>query len=145
MSGETTFRKYVADKINGHVSQIESHATSAGVPDTNYCLFNGVEGWIECKYSKNGKSFDVRGTQKTWIRRRLRVNHKRIYLFLRIEPKGGGREHILIHLQSEEQAKPLFDNPRPSYWKLCATKVWGAYIDENELYDLLGGNDGQHQ
>lgn len=139
MSNETTVRKYLADKIHGHVVQIESHATSAGVPDTNYCLYNGVEGWIEIKFSTHKKKFKVRGTQKTWFRRRLRCGHKRLYFFLRHEFGDGGREQLLIHVNSKFLLEELFKNQNHNFWRTRAFQIWGTEIDEAELYKALGG------
>lgn len=68
---EDCFRRHVvsfAEKDGYHVSHIESHLTSAGIPDLN--LFKGQRDvWLELKIIKDGK-VKLRPTQKKWHRER---------------------------------------------------------------------------
>ena len=50
-----------------HLSWIESHSTSIGVPDLNYSYY-GVEGWLELKC---GPDIDVRAAQVIWMEDRI--------------------------------------------------------------------------
>lgn len=71
MYSEDQFRRqFVALAVaNGyHVTHIESHQTSAGVPDLN--LFKSRrDDWVELKVVKDGK-IKMRPTQKKWHRDR---------------------------------------------------------------------------
>lgn len=70
MRNEAEFRKHVTKLVEdagGHVSNIESHLTAAGVPDMNICL-HGQDVWLELKYK--GKSMKMRPTQRRWHRTR---------------------------------------------------------------------------
>ena len=71
---ETRLRKYVLDNIGhvGHWSKVESHDTSAGIPDLNYCM-DGMEGWLELKFGNRVKAPKLRPTQCAWFRRRIKM------------------------------------------------------------------------
>jgi hypothetical protein len=49
---------------------VETHITSRGVPDLNYCS-NGAEGWIELKSCKHWR-VAIRPEQVAWAERRMR-------------------------------------------------------------------------
>jgi len=49
---------------------VETHVTSRGVPDSNYCI-DGKEGWIELK-ACDGWRAGIRAEQVAWAERRLR-------------------------------------------------------------------------
>lgn len=71
MRSEDEFRRHVikvAEDMGGHVSHIESHQTSAGVPDLNIRLF-GEDIWLELKVVKDGR-IKMRPPQKKWHRDR---------------------------------------------------------------------------
>lgn len=67
MNTENDFRQKVIDVAEGmgaHVSHIESHQTSAGIPDL--CIFLMEEDlWIELKVIKK-RAVKLRPTQKRW-------------------------------------------------------------------------------
>lgn len=67
VSSEDDFRRYVSEcaGTNAHVSHIESHLTSAGIPDLNICSC-GNEMWIELKVMNSKKPPKMRPTQKKW-------------------------------------------------------------------------------
>lgn len=138
MSNETTVRKYLADKIHGHVVQIESHATSAGVPDTNFCV-KGVDGWIEIKFVRGKNKIKVRNTQKTWFRRRLAAGATNLFLFLRHEISPTEKTHMLIRVVDRSVVDKLFKYPYPEIWKNYATTTWSNEVDEHELNQILRG------
>jgi len=83
-------------QAGGHVQRIED-AISAGIPDINYCLPDGHEGWIEAKYVPRRP---VRPTtpvrtclteaQALWLMDRWRAGG-RAWLWVQVE-----REHLLI-------------------------------------------------
>ena len=64
---EDDFRRHVIDllgKDGCHLSHIESHLTSAGIPDINFYK-SGRDVWLELKVAKDGK-VKMRPTQKRW-------------------------------------------------------------------------------
>lgn len=72
MKSEDEFRRHVikvAEDMGGHVSHIESHQTSAGVPDLNMRLF-GEDVWLELKVVRKDGAVKLRPPQKRWHRDR---------------------------------------------------------------------------
>lgn len=59
-----------------HVSWIESHATSVGFPDIDYCCY-GVEGHLELKA---GPDIDVLASQIIWMRERIAAGGHPLFL-----------------------------------------------------------------
>lgn len=54
-----------------HVSHVESHATSAGIPDINVCG-DGIHEWIELKaIMAIADPIKIRPTQYSWFRDRV--------------------------------------------------------------------------
>lgn len=143
MANETALRKYIAEKIHGHVSQLESHATAAGVPDTNYCI-NGTEGWIEMKFTRGNKKFKYRGTQKAWFRDRLKAGTKNLFILWRREDgaPGTGRTHGIIHMNTAAKQKRVFSDTSPSVWEAESLCVWEARIPEMHLNMILENKHG---
>lgn len=71
---EDDFRRALiaaAEGLGWHVTHLESHQTSAGVPDLNLCK-GLVDMWLELKVEKP-KGITLRPTQKKWHRDRARV------------------------------------------------------------------------
>lgn len=71
---EDDFRRALigwAEKSGWHVTHLESHQTSAGVPDLNLCK-GLVDMWLELKVEKP-KGITLRPTQKKWHRDRARA------------------------------------------------------------------------
>lgn len=135
MSNETALRKYLAPLINGHVSQIESHATAVGIPDTNYCI-KGVEGWIELKFTRDGNKVKVRPAQWTWFRRRLKAGHAWLFFMLRWE-FGSVTNHYLIRVRDLAMLDRLRSDLTPQAWAIEATGDWAKSIDPVELNEIL--------
>lgn len=77
MRDESALRKTVKKALagTGHLSWVESHATSAGIPDLNYCI-EGCEGWVELKSG----DFDVKATQVMWMEDRIVAGGHPIFL-----------------------------------------------------------------
>ena len=134
MANETALRKYVAALIRGDVSQIESHATSPGIPDTNYCI-SGAEGWIELKNSAGGKNFVVRDTQKVWFRKRIRAGASRLFIFWRHEIDGQ-REHGIIRV-SQANVEWVFSNSSVASWRGASLCTWGQSVLADHLNTIL--------
>ena len=68
INDESGLRKTVKKALKevGHLSWVESHATSAGIPDLNYCI-QGYEGWVELKSG----NFEVKASQVIWMEERI--------------------------------------------------------------------------
>jgi hypothetical protein len=78
MISESDMRREVVKLIEsdgGHASSVESHATSAGIPDLDFC-WDGLEGHIELKFwtVKNNKG--LRPSQVRWFRDRIKAGGK---------------------------------------------------------------------
>lgn len=135
MSNETTLRKYLSPLINGHVCQIESHATAVGIPDTNYCI-KGVEGWIELKFARDNNKVKVRPLQWNWFRKRLKAGHTRLFLMLRWE-YSNLTNHYLIRVRDLAMLERLRADLTPQAWAIEATGDWAKSIDPAELNEIL--------
>lgn len=135
---EATLRKYVARLIHGHCSQVESHATAIGIPDTNYCI-NGVEGWIELKYTTGNRAIKVRPAQWNWFRSRLKAGAKNLYFMFRWEYKGL-TNHYLIRVRDLAMLERLRSDTTPGAWGIEATGSWAKIIDSIELNEILRGD-----
>lgn len=138
---ETTFRKYLGGLLKecrAHVSQVESHETSAGIPDTNYCI-GGIDGWIECKFAAAGRKNKVivRKSQKVWFRDRLKVGAKRCFVAVRWETKGTVW-NVIRKVASREE----LNNTDPMWWLENAHLLWesGNPPDSIILTRLLIGD-----
>lgn len=69
LRNESEFRRYVIEQIKdneiAHVTYIESHLTSAGVPDLNIYML-GRDIWLELKVMTSLKGPKMRSSQKRW-------------------------------------------------------------------------------
>lgn len=70
---------------------IETGATAAGVPDSEYCFPGGIAGWVEAKRSW-AYAVKIRPAQVAWIGRRSRL---------------GGRVHVAIR-RTNKSADELY-------------------------------------
>jgi len=137
MSGEKTLRKYAAGLLKpfGHISQLESGATAAGVPDTNFFdKETGRDIWVELKYGAPRKPWELRKTQVAWIRARIRKGGK-VFLLL----KYGGEEctYTLINVDSEEKLDALNHSQNVLHWAMQSQKEWTKRIPQDELVQEL--------
>lgn len=64
------FRKHLAGV---DFQAVETGATSSGVPDLNYAIEGGIEGWVEMKACDHWR-VSIRPMQVGWCERRLRFN-----------------------------------------------------------------------
>lgn len=137
MSGETTFRRYVAGKLKkyGQVSQIESGATAAGIPDTlMFDRWTNRDIWIELKHGSPKKKFELRKTQVAWIRRRIR-NGGHAFLMLKLE--DGTTTYCLIKVDTESKLDKLNECQNALTWALMSDAEWDKSIPDSELVQEL--------
>jgi hypothetical protein len=78
----------------GHFSRVESHETSAGIPDIDFCM-DSIEGHIELKYGNDKNRPKIRPTQLKWF-----INRK----------KMGGRPIVFAKILLEGQVRYCFYN-----------------------------------
>jgi tRNA A37 N6-isopentenylltransferase MiaA len=131
---EKQLRKKVAELLKGHTSQVESHETAAGIPDTNN-HFNGQESWLELKFTTGSKAFKVRKTQMTWFRRRRAAGVRNTWILWRREDKGE-RTHGIIHMVGPRVDAVLRDRS-PSFWAYSSAHVWHGELDADTLNTIL--------
>lgn len=87
LNSESALRKALTKLIEskgGHVSNIESHVTSAGVPDMNFFL-SGADVWVELKAVGSRGQIKMRPTQRKWHRDRDSVGGISHVVVLEIE------------------------------------------------------------
>ena len=113
---EAQFRKWVVasiKKVGGHASSVESHATSPGIPDVDYCI-NGVSGHIELKvYGSKG----LRQSQILWFKHRIKAGGKPWILIYSVEGVyliAGEHYRLVINMNQKEKLK----------WEMIAAQIW---------------------
>ena len=114
----------------GHFSRVESHETSSGIPDVDFCI-NGTEGHIELKFGRN-KAPKIRGSQGKWFKRRV---------------EAGGNPWMFAHLVIDKTdyyvlysghiVANLTTERNTAIWVDRATKTWKGYRDWNEFVKHL--------
>lgn len=73
MSDESNVWKNLSSTVGkrAHMTRIESHATSIGQPDVNYCM-DGHEGNVELKHTDSSKKgLTLRPSQWQWFKKRV--------------------------------------------------------------------------
>jgi len=75
--------------LDAHWQSIETGGTGRGIPDSNYCLNSGEEGWVEFKKT-TGWALSIQAEQIAWIERRARVGG-RVFVAVRRKTAGGPR------------------------------------------------------
>jgi hypothetical protein len=111
----------------GHVSRVESHETSIGIPDVYITLMGGIRHWIELKFSK-GRRVILRPSQIMWFRQQRRVGYRPIILTKVI---AEGKTYYMYHRSHIPDTDVLQD------WENTADHVWDDRINYAELEDLL--------
>jgi len=92
----------------GHFSRVESHETSAGIPDVDYCL-NGVESHIELKFGRT--------------------------VAPKIRPTSG--KYWMLHKGATIGTHKLYTEKDLDVWQLCSLAMWEGHINFDELYGFL--------
>jgi hypothetical protein len=129
---EAQLWRYVKKNIGhlGHFSRVESHETSSGIPDVDYCIA-GVEGHIELKYGKD-RGPKIRGSQVKWFRDR---------------EKRGGRPWILTELVMNKTSyyllhrgsaiETLARNHDHEVWFNTSVASWRQGVNWQDLIEYL--------
>lgn len=130
-------------RMGFHVSQIESHDTSAGIPDTHY-FGHSTDGFIELKVAKINGSVAIRNTQKAWFRDRIKAGGYHQYLLVGFD-NGYDRVQFAICRVNESNVNTLLSSD--CKWLTVvnnATEVWYDEVDHSELSRIItagGPND----
>lgn len=131
---EADLWKEIKDNVGhrGHFSRVESGATSAGIPDVDFCI-DGVEGHIELKFTYNTikKNF-VRPTQVKWFRDRVKAGGRPWLLALIIV---GRTKHYC--LCNAKDMLYVSESNITDFWLRHATYMWSNKMDWNELISHL--------
>ena len=111
----------------GHFSRVESHETSSGIPDVDYCI-RGIEGHVELKFAR-GKIPKIRGTQVRWFRDRV---------------KQGGSPWLFTHMIVEgddcymlHQGKVVGDLARAKEQRDWARTAFVMWVDDMNWHELI--------
>jgi hypothetical protein len=135
---EQRLRKYLIDNLNSatcHISQVESHAVSAGIPDLNYCV-DGVEGWIELKWWYKSKPAQFRPTQIAWFRRRVTAGGKPFVVWA--HDLDGPPKFVLMegkNVPSLARSQEIKD------WYKCSVRQWDGTIPFGLLLRILASRE----
>lgn len=122
---ESQFRRKVIrliEKAGGHVSSVESPASSPGIPDLDFCI-DGTEGHIELKIAGNG---GLRSTQSMWFKQRLKAGGKPWILIYSVEGVyliAGEHYRLVISMNQKERVK----------WETIATQIWPTLPTPQDL------------
>lgn len=107
-----------------HLSWIESHATSAGFPDIDYCCY-GVCGELELKA---GPDIEVRATQVNWFRDRIAAGGHPLFL-----AKWGDVYTVVPGVWAVDIRR----NPSLENITRLASTIWVGQIPEYEFIKVL--------
>lgn len=143
MSNESTLWAYLRDGLKDnsiHLSRVESHSTSIGIPDVNFTI-DGKDGWIELKF-ENSKGIYLRESQYCWMRDRLRVGCNNIHVLWGadveyMDERGKCRVYGLVHVHCITQLKQLRGMTKPVEWASESLAQWNNNIDFKQLKGLL--------
>ena len=120
----------------GHFSRVESHESSAGIPDVDFCIA-GVEGHVELKFGNGSKHPNIRPTQAKWFRDRVRKDGKP-WMFTLIMVKK--RSVYLLH--EGKWVPRLAGDPYDfDEWADSACRVWDGSMEWRELISILTYGD----
>lgn len=119
----------------GHFDRIESHATSQGRPDVNYCI-DACVGDIELKiYDRKRGGLILRANQNAWICNRVR-HGGRVFILARYDDEFGNATYMLI---PGSRSKELIHDRSYDGWYNQATFAWQNKINWSELKAVLKG------
>lgn len=102
------FRQRLSEGV--HWQSVESGLVERGIPDANYCVSGGAEGWIEFK-ATSGLTVDLRPEQAGWLVTRAR-HGGRVYVAVRRRTAAGPRRGPAVDellLYAGEYARELRD------------------------------------
>jgi hypothetical protein len=122
-------------RLGFHVSQIESHATSAGIPDTHYFGHN-TDGFIELKVAKVNGAIEIRNTQKAWFRERIKAGGHHQYVLVGIHVSDTP-SYALIRVKESNMDSVLSEKLTWNVALLNATTIWAGSIDYVELARII--------
>jgi hypothetical protein len=89
-------------------SSVETAGTASGVPDSEFCTPNGVQGWIEFKQT-HIHQVGIRPFQVAWLMRRCRYGGN-AWIAVRRTPNSKREAGIdQLWLMHGDQAQALFD------------------------------------
>ena len=118
----------------GHFSRVESHETSAGIPDVDYCI-NGTEGHVELKFGRD-RAPKIRATQVKWFRNRVRAGGKPwLFTEIRTAKRSIYMLHEGKHVGHLARMKDL------GVWRSTAKVIWDGSMDWRLLISILTYGD----
>ncbi len=135
--GRDSLRKYVINNMENtwgfhcHISIVESHDTSPGIPDLDICI-NGIEARMELKFSRENNKFTLRPTQVAWFRRRNKAKGSRNFILWCQEIAGDRYFHIIPGKKVPHLGKRSYDQDRA-----MVSKTWDGKIDWPEFLKCL--------
>ncbi len=111
-----------------HLCFVESHLTSAGIPDIDFCI-SGVEGHLELKYwGKEPPNF--RPTQIKWFRDRN--SHGGVSIIL-TEYSKSSKHFYMFHdstmVEDLQEHQGLIDHWRKTAYRVTDILDWWEFVD----------------
>lgn len=117
-------KQLVGQNHSLHLSWIESHATSAGFPDVDYCCY-GVCNQLELKA---GPDLEVRATQVAWFKDRIEAGGHPLFLV------QWGDVYAVV---PGDRATDLRRNPSLENVLRLASSIWTGKLPPMELMKVL--------
>jgi hypothetical protein len=119
-----------------HANRVESHETSPGFPDVNYCIsYNGAEGNLELKDGSKKVMPKMRNTQVRWHMFRYKAGG-RSFIFSKIMNNDTGDNVYMLHLGKFALDMCMHRNYK--YWYATATIMYINHINFEHLARILG-------
>jgi len=118
-------------------SSVESAGTVSGIPDSEFCTPNGVQGWIEFKQT-HINAVVIKTFQVSWLMKRCRYGGN-AWIAVRRTPKSKKEEGVDdLWLMKGDQAEALFYNGLDGVYADCwhgGPNGWNW----TEIYKILLG------
>jgi hypothetical protein len=99
-------------------TSVETAGTASGVPDSEFCTPDGVQGWIEFKET-HIFSVAIRPFQVAWLMRRCRYGGN-AWIAVRRTPNSSRENGVdQLWLMGGDQAERLFEGGLENVYSLC--------------------------
>lgn len=116
----------------GHFSRVESHETSAGIPDVDYCI-GSVESHIELKYGRAHPP-KIRPPQVKWFRDRVKA-HGHPWMFTCMQENSG--KYWMLHTGANMVRYKLHKERQIEAWQNCSIAMWEGSMGWDDLIGFL--------
>lgn len=114
----------------GHFSRIESHATSNGFPDIDFCTL-GISGQIELKYTNSMTAPEIRPSQVRWFKKRTKHDGN-AWLFVKVEV-----DKTFYLLIPQDRVVEVASQSHIMDWFKYSIHIWEGQMNWDDFLDTI--------